>query len=183
MLSQANQCFIENLRTYIVLHVCKNIKRMLYGIGRSEGLRICSCDTCISKLPFGEVVPIHILISSLLEAGWISKSKLWFSIARISVILHSQQITANSVQWGQLPAPVVHTRHGVRLHGPNFQVSFKILKYAVMRRDAPRGTVLGRFPWPVTISAVRGNPHLFAGNPSPLKCERRTSEMRSRRLF
>lgn len=36
------------------------------------------------------------------------KKKFWFSIARLSVILCFQQITAYSGQLGQLPAPLIH---------------------------------------------------------------------------
>ena len=42
--------------------------------------------------------------------------------------------------------------------------------------------VLGSFPWPVTISAVGGNPVLFAGDPYALKCEWRINKMRSKKI-
>lgn len=64
--------------------------------------------------------------------SWLNFKKMsWFSIARISVVLRFQQIAANSVQLGQLPAPLVHID---LLWGYKAPTPMRVLKFLNMPR-------------------------------------------------
>ena len=140
--------------------------------------------TCTFKLPSIEVVPIYILISNVWKTGLIWKKKanfFWSSTARFLVILHCRQIAATSVWVMTTSTSCGVYRDVVRILWANPEVT--VLKYLSTSYDSrpcvPTSMVLGSFPWPVIISAVSWNLHLFVGDPSPLKCEWSVNERRS----
>lgn len=106
------------------------------------------------------------------------KKKFWFSIARLSVILCFQQITAYSGQLGQLPAPLIHIDllRGYKVPTPMWVLKFLSMALWCMGL----GSFLGLLPSQLWVEIQTF--FFFVGDPCALKYEWWRRKMRLKKI-